>query len=75
MFKSAEAIFLVQFLEYLSESYLMVQSLSHCNQIGDNLTKVIAFGGCNYYCHTICKLSLKKSKEKQPVTDLVHIKK
>lgn len=44
MFKSVEAI-LGQLLEYLSESYLMVQYLSHCDQIKDNLTKVVMFGG------------------------------
>lgn len=42
MFKSAEAI-LVQLLEYLSESYLMVQRLSHCDQIRDDLKS------CNFW--------------------------
>lgn len=72
MFKPAESIFLVQFLEYLSEQYLLVQCLNHRDQMGDNPREFINFGGCHPYCYTTCKLSFKRSKKKQPITDLVH---
>lgn len=32
-------MFSVQFLEYVTENYLMVQCLGHCNQMGGNVKK------------------------------------